>query len=138
MYLLDTDILVRLLRGQPTNALLAQMRRTPRTLQFVSSVSAGELWYGAYKMERRVPSEPARVETLLNAFEILPFEGKAAQIYGEVRLFLERQGNQIGDADTRIAAIALSRGLTVVTGNVRHFHLVPSLAVENWLEARSA
>ncbi len=32
-----------------------------------------------------------------------------------------------------IASIALSRGLTVVTGNVRHFARVPDLAVENWL-----
>ena len=40
----------------------------------------------------------------------------------------------IGDADLRIASIALDRDLAVVTGNVRHFEKVPGLAVENWLE----
>ena len=46
----------------------------------------------------------------------------------------ERRGTPIGDADLRIASIALDRDLTVVTGNVRHFKKVPGLAVENWLE----
>jgi predicted nucleic acid-binding protein len=34
----------------------------------------------------------------------------------------------------RIAAIALSRGLRVVTGNEHHFRRVPKLKTENWLE----
>jgi len=43
-------------------------------------------------------------------------------------------GCLLGDADLRIAAIALVRDFTVVTGNLRHFQRVPSLRVENWLE----
>jgi tRNA(fMet)-specific endonuclease VapC len=47
---------------------------------------------------------------------------------------LERRGTPIGDVDLRIASIALARGLTVVTANVRHFQLVSGLPVENGLE----
>jgi predicted nucleic acid-binding protein len=43
-------------------------------------------------------------------------------------------GTPIGDADMRKAAIALSRGLRVVTANERHFRQVPELETENWLE----
>ena len=44
------------------------------------------------------------------------------------------QGTPIGDADSRIAGIALARELTVVTANTRwHFERVPGLSVENWL-----
>lgn len=64
---------------------------------------------------------------------VLPFDASAARRYGEVRAELERRGTPIGDADLRIASIALDRDLTVVTGNVRHFEKVPGLAVENWL-----
>ena len=46
---------------------------------------------------------------------------------------LESRGTPVGDADLRIGAIALTRGLMVVTGNVRHFERIPGLAVENWL-----
>ena len=51
---------------------------------------------------------------------------------GEPKL-RQRAGVAIGEPDGRIAAIALSRNLTAVTGNVRHFSRVPGLAVENWL-----
>ena len=47
---------------------------------------------------------------------------------------LERLGTPIGDADMRIAAITLSRGLRMVTGNERHFRRVPELDTENLLE----
>ena len=52
----------------------------------------------------------------------------------QLRAELERQGRRLDEPDLRIASIALSRQLTVVTGNVRHFRRVPELAVENWLE----
>ena len=75
-----------------------------------------------------------RIETrLLPELPVLPFDASAARRYGEVRAELERRGTPLGDADLRIAAIALARGLTVVTGNVRHFQRVPGLPVENWL-----
>ena len=66
---------------------------------------------------------------------MLPFDVAAARRYGEVRAELERLGTPLAEADLRIGAIALSRGLTVVTGNVRHFQRIPELSVENWLEA---
>ena len=61
---------------------------------------------------------------------ILPFGADAARRYGEVRAELERQGTPIGDADVRIAAIALVRRLIVVTGNIRHFRKIPHLSME--------
>ncbi len=54
-------------------------------------------------------------------------------VTGEVRALLERQGTPVGDADLRIAAIALVRNLIIVTANTRHFQRVPGLPVENWL-----
>jgi tRNA(fMet)-specific endonuclease VapC len=70
---------------------------------------------------------------LLANLAVLPFDAAAARICGGLRAELERRGSPIGDADTRIASIALANGLTVVTGNVRHFQRVPELSVENWL-----
>lgn len=70
---------------------------------------------------------------LVGNIAVIPFEEDAAHRYGELRAALDRRGTPIGDADVRIASIALARGLTVITGNVRHFQMVPGLAVENWL-----
>lgn len=45
---------------------------------------------------------------------------------------LEKNGVQIGEMDSLIAAHALSENMTVVTNNVRKFQRVPKLSVEDW------
>lgn len=135
MYLLDTDILSNLLRPRPSNQLVAQLSAVPVELQFTSSITLGELLYGAQRLENGRASLVQRIETVLVAgWPILPFDADAARRYGQIRADLERRGTPIGDSDMRIAATALVRGLIVVTGNVRHFQRVPNLTVENWLQ----
>ncbi|TET97570.1 MAG: type II toxin-antitoxin system VapC family toxin [Dehalococcoidia bacterium] len=135
MYLLDTDILSNLLRRAPSTALVTKLASIPPEEQFTSSITLGELVYGAYRLQERAGALLQRLdETLLPNLPILPFDASAARRYGEVRAELERRGTPMGDADLRIASIALTRDLAVVTANVRHFQKVPGLAVENWLD----
>ena len=134
MYLLDTDILSNLMRRAPSVPLLARIAAVQPNRQFTSSVTLGELIYGAHRVagdSTRLLDEIER--KLLPNLPVLPFDASAARSYGEVRALLEGRGTPIGDADSRIAGIALARGLTVVTANVRHFARVPGLSVENWL-----
>ncbi|MBI4317142.1 MAG: type II toxin-antitoxin system VapC family toxin [Chloroflexi bacterium] len=135
MYLLDTDILSNLLRRSPSTNLITRLASVPREQQFTSSITLGELFFGAHRSIGRTESLLKRIdEVVLPNLPILPFDARAARHYGEVGAELERQGIQVGDADLRIASIALAHGLTLVTGNVRHFQWVPGLAVENWLQ----
>jgi predicted nucleic acid-binding protein len=135
MYILDTDILSNLLRRSPSPALITKLATVPPEQQATSSITLGELVYGAYRLQDRAGALLQRLEeTLLPNLPVLPFDASAARRYGETRAELERRGTPIGDADLRIASIALDRDLTVVTGNVRHFEKVPGLPVENWLE----
>jgi prevent-host-death family protein len=80
-----------------------------------------------------------RVRELVHgALTVLPFDESAAVVYGRLRAHLEAEGERLDEPDLRIASIALSRELTLVTGNVRHFARVPGLDVEDWLsEGRS-
>jgi predicted nucleic acid-binding protein len=135
MYLLDTDILSNLLKQTPSTTLIAKLASVPPERQFTSSITLGELVYGAYRLRAHAGTLLERLDrTLLPTLPVLPFDVAAARRYGEVRAELEHRGTPLGDADLRIAAIALARGLTVVTGNVRHFQRIPNLSVENWLE----
>ena len=135
MYLLDTDILSNLAKRTPSTALVAKLASVPREAQFTSSVTLGEMVYGAYRMPTYTSLFLERLDRiLLSNLAVLPFDVAAARRYGELRAELERRGTPLGEADLRIGAIALSRGLAVVTGNVRHFQRIPGLAVENWLE----
>lgn len=135
MYLLDTDVLSNLMKRSPSSALVARVARVPPEKQFTSSITLGELVYGAHRLRERTAILMQKIEdTLLPNLPVLAFDTAAARRYGAIRADLERLGTPIGDADMRIAAIALSRGLKVVTGNERHFRRVLDLETENWLE----
>ncbi|MCH7745197.1 MAG: type II toxin-antitoxin system VapC family toxin [Chloroflexi bacterium] len=137
MYLLDTDILSNLIKRSPSTFLIAKLASVPLEQQFTSSVTLGELIYGAYRLGDRARFLLDQIDqTLLPNLPVLPFDSAAARRYGEVRAQLERQGTPLADADLRIASIALTNDLIMVTGNVRHFQRVPDLSVENWLEAQ--
>ncbi len=135
MYLLDTDVLSNLMRRSPSTSLIAKLASIDPERQFTTSITLGELVYGAHR------AGPPRTALLMNAIEtrlssnlrVLPFDDQAARRYGAVRASLERQGSPLGDADLRIACIALARDLTVITGNIRHFQRVPGLEIDNWL-----
>ncbi len=134
MYLLDTDVLSNLLKHAPSMALLSKLAAVPAESQFTSSITLGELLYGARRRAPLADHLLAQIESrLLPELPVLPFDASAARRYGDVRCELEQRGTPIGDADLRIAAIALARGLTVVTGNERRFRRVPDLSVEKWL-----
>ena len=64
---------------------------------------------------------------------VLPFDSAAAAHAAEIRADLERRGTMIGGYDLLIAGHARSRGLVVVTGNLREFKRVDGLRCEDWL-----
>jgi tRNA(fMet)-specific endonuclease VapC len=65
--------------------------------------------------------------------EILPYGDDAAQFYGSIRAYLEKQGTPLGSLDMLIAAHALSINGTLVTNNEKEFSRVPDLRIENWI-----
>ncbi len=126
MYLLDTDVLSNPLRQAPSPTLIAKLASVPPERQFTSSITLGELIFSAHRLQGRTVALLHHLdESLLPNLPILPSDAPAAWRCGQVRADLERRGTPIGDADLRIASIALARGLTVVTVNVRHFQLAP-------------
>jgi tRNA(fMet)-specific endonuclease VapC len=133
-YLLDTDIISNLMRREPSHALIRRLVRVSPMDQCTTSITLGELVYGAQRWPDRTVELIERIDRLIPAqLAVLPFDASAAHRYGALRAALESAGTPIGEADTRIASIALVHGLTVVTANVRHFLRVPGLQVEDWL-----
>lgn len=129
-YLLDTSICIELIRGR-SEAILRRLRRRKIGTIGISAITLAELQYGVARS-----SDPARNHVALIHFcpplEILPFDDRAAGVYGELRADLERAGQPIGPLDTLLAAHALALGVTFVMGNEREFRRVPGLRVENW------
>jgi tRNA(fMet)-specific endonuclease VapC len=60
--------------------------------------------------------------------EVLDFDAEAAAEFQR----LQRLRLKVGAMDLKIAAIALSRGATVLTKNSKDFSRVPGLGLEDW------
>ena len=89
---------------------------------YISVISIGEITYGAARQRRRQPAFADLLERWLGSVvtlfheRVLPFDEAAARRWGLLH-------SELGytSSDLQIAAIALNRGLTVATRNVRHF-----------------
>jgi predicted nucleic acid-binding protein len=132
-YLFDTDVLSNTLKKRPSPGLLARLAGIPVEAQFTSAITVGEMLYGALRSDRKADLLARLATEVWPRLQVLSFDSTAAAEYARIRFDLEVSGTPLAEPDLRIAAIAVSRRMTLVTGNVRHFERVPGLAVENWL-----
>ncbi|MBX9907243.1 MAG: type II toxin-antitoxin system VapC family toxin [Beijerinckiaceae bacterium] len=129
-YMLDTNICIYLIKDK-----LPALRQHFRDVDgrvCMSTVTLGELKYGAEKSDRRSQNFEA-LERFADRMTVLPFDALAAAHYGELRAVLARAGTPCGPLDTQIGAHARSQSLIVVTNNRREFDRMPGLRVENWV-----
>jgi tRNA(fMet)-specific endonuclease VapC len=131
MIVFDTDVISELMRPRPSASLLERLGDVPVDEQATTSITLGELAYGARKAER--PALYRRAVKLLRGVRILDFDRLAAEQYGDLRASLERNGHRLADPDLRIAAITTIHRATLISGNRRHFGRVPGLTVEDWV-----
>jgi len=137
-YLLDTDHLSILQRqsGPEYLRLAAWMGQFPAADFGCSVVSFHEQVMGAHTFINQAKNSAGLVRgyALLErlpadylAFGLLPFDSSAATSYDR----LIGLNLRIGTMDLRLAAIALSRQLSVLTRNLRDFGRVPGLLCED-------
>ena len=131
-YLPDTNILISAWRGTSNSVLNRMAGLAPQRLHLSSLVWA-ELLTGVEKQTATAPKRRVALQELTNGMTALPFDELAASSYAKIRTHLENKGLAIGPMDLLIAAQALSRGLVLVTDNLREFRRVPDLVCENWL-----
>jgi tRNA(fMet)-specific endonuclease VapC len=130
-YLLDTNVLVRLLRPRYSSVILRRLEQIGELDVAVCSIVRAELVTGALRSQH-ADHNLRLVNELMSNFESLPFDDRAADHAGRIRTELEGLGTPIGPNDLLIAAIAVSNGLTLVTHNITEFERVRGLAVADW------
>jgi len=132
LYMMDTDTCIYLRKRRPPEV-EEKFRQLKRGEVVMSMITYGELYNGAAK-SREAEAALYNLERLSEHLPVQPMSTDVATRYGEIRSFLEQQGNIIGGNDLWIAAHALSLGLTVITNNTDEFSRVPGLQIENWLD----
>lgn len=132
-YMLDTDVCIRVVRDR-TPELNDRFSLYGDAL-CISTVALMELLVGAAK-SMRPDQQRQKVDRFVARLKVLPFDAFAAEHAADIRANLERRGQMIGNYDVLIAGHARSRGMTIVTGNVREFGRVDGLRVEDWFPVR--
>lgn len=129
-YMLDTNMVIYTIKNKPSNVRIAFNKHSDQMC--ISSVTYMELVYGAEKSSK--PEQSIKiVEGFIARLDVLPFDELAAIHCGQIRAELAAKGTPIGPYDQMIAGHARSRGLIVVTNNVKEFERVNGLRLENWI-----
>jgi tRNA(fMet)-specific endonuclease VapC len=138
-YLSDTDHISVLQQqaGPDSAALSARIAQHPPADLALSVVSFHEqvLECHTYLSRARASADVVRGYGMLGrllsgyaAVTVLPLDAPAAAVFD----LLVAQRVRIGTMDLRIASIARSRGLILLTRNLRDFQQVPDLLTEDW------
>jgi len=126
--IIDTDVLVDLLRNVARVVdSISEMERKGCLLA-ITTVNAFELFYGAYKSKNRQKNLTS-TKTLLGRLVILKMGVTSAQNAGRIYAELEQEGQPIGLRDAMIGSIALTKGYSLATRNTEHFKKITGLGL---------
>ena len=138
-YLLDTDHITVLQQpfGSDYVTLSARLSQHAQTDFALSVVSFHEQLLGAHTViaQARAATSIVRGYTLLREIldaylfaPVLPFDAAASARFE----FLKKQRIRVATMDLRIASIAQTRGLVLLTRNAVDFGKIPGLIFEDW------
>ena len=140
MFLLDTNVVSELLRPSPEPVVETWVGDRRATDLYFSAIGEAELRYGVaiLPVGRRQTALASAVEAILRedfVDRILPFDSEAAREYADIAATRRSAGRIVPPTDCQIAAIARSRGMAVVTRNVRDFDDIDIEIVNPWTAA---
>ena len=118
MTLLDTNVLIEILKGNPQTLETVESLDGPLA---ISSISAMELFYGA-----RDKAESRKLERFVTLFRLLHIdESISAKAMALIRAYAKSHSLDI--PDSLIAATALSRNCRLMTCNIKDFRYIDGL-----------
>jgi len=128
-YLLDTNIMVFLLRG---DAKIAQaIDRVGLEECAISEITKAELLVGYHKAGMKGRNPSPRLFELLDSLTVIPIS-PAIDLYARELARLQIEGTPVDDFDLLIASTAVTFGLTIVTDDTSHFARIRGCVQENW------
>ena len=128
IYMLDTDIVSLLVRKNPS--VIKNIIKHEDDEICISAITYAELRFGLEKKgSERLFNE---VSALLGKLSIIDFDSSQSELYGKIRLKLEKAGTPLNNMDMLIAAAALSIEAILVSHNVKHFNKIQGLKIEDW------
>jgi predicted nucleic acid-binding protein len=130
MVCVDTTCVADLIRKNPdANKKMSTFAEEGISLSTTIIINAAGLFYGAYK-SNSIDREKEKLRMVLSSFIVFEMDQVGAEKFGEILRKLDKAGQKTADRDVMTAAIALSKGETViVTRNRKDFDKISSLKI---------
>jgi toxin FitB len=138
MILVDSDVASEMMADDPHPDIIVWLDDLDPAELCLSAITVFEIKRG---IEELVSGK--RKQALLAAFDallttdfdgrVLSFDLPAAIHAAQIHVDRKKRGRPIGLADTQIAGIAVSRGATIATRNVRHFEDLSVPVINPWV-----
>lgn len=133
----DTNVVSELLRASPDSVVMQWHERARAEGVVITAVTKAELLFGLARLPegRRKHDLADGLRTVLDSYgpeSVLPFDSQAADSYGTVIAERESAGRPIGILDAQIAAICISRNLSLATRNVKDFVGLQLTLLDPW------
>jgi predicted nucleic acid-binding protein len=138
--ILDTNVLSALMRTEPEARVIGWLDRQPAESVWTTSITVFEAHLGLKLLpagQKRRVLEVAFERLLEDDLEnrILDFDLPSAVAAATLAAERQRRGRSVDFRDTQIAGIALARGATLATRNVRHFSDLNVTVIDPWIRA---
>jgi len=128
IYMLDTDTVSNIVRKHLP--VIKKLISHENDEICISTVTNAELFYGLEKKNSQKLFNEVR--SVIGKCTIIDFDASQSELYGRIRVELEKSGTPLGDMDLLIASAAMSTGAILVSHNKKHFSKIKGLKIEDW------
>ena len=128
--LLDTSVLIDILKGQPGAIEKLEELRQESTL-YTSTINIYEILRGIETLPQKDRSKPINsLNSLVSNIYVLNFDLESAEAAAAIFADLRRNGTPIDEEDCLIAGVCVSNGIpSILTNDEKHFSRVKQLRV---------
>lgn len=131
MTILDTDIIVALLKGIPEAIQKITLIEEKGEAISTTIVTVYELLKGAY-LSRRCEENLAKVADAISSMQILDLTFNACEEAAKIYKELNNKGTMVGEFDILIAAITIANQEEFVTRGDHFELLIPGSKLQKW------
>ncbi len=131
-FVLDTNAVSEFRKPRPNAGLMQWQQIQDAAWLFVTTITMGEVWQGFHSLPSGHPdyaSIKAFADDLPRRYRVLNFDARAAAMWGRMTAEVAKP---LPLRDSFIAAIARSRGFTVVTRDIGPFERAGCKVLNPW------
>ena len=131
MYCLDTNIFSYLASGKYPK-LDEKINQVGFDKICTTVITQNELFFGCYNNPNKTDKLLKIYKNYLSIIPVLSLENNISEIFAKIKYKLKTKGIIIGDSDLLIGCICLSKNMTLITNNTKHFSQIDGLKLEDW------